>query len=90
MENYTDNYYHYNYVKKFTLSKGVEIFLMIIIILFFCFLSTFVMACIDEKCNRYGRRNVNKRKGLCYYFKKCKKRKYQKNDEVQPEETITI
>ena len=34
MENYTDNYYHYNYVKQFTLSKEVEIVLMIIIILF--------------------------------------------------------
>ena len=88
MDNNT--YDFYNYKKQFTLSKEVEIVLMIIIILFFCCFSTFVMACIDEKCNKYGRRNVNKRKGLRYYLKKCKKEKYRKNDEVQPEETITI
>ena len=90
MENYTDNYYHYNYVKQFTLSKEVEIVLMIIIILFLCCLSTFVMACIDEKCNKYGRRNVNKRKVLCYHLKKCKKDKYQKNNKVESEESISI
>ena len=46
MRNITDNYYQ----THLTMSKGVEIFLIIIIILLFCFLSTFLMSVIDNHC----------------------------------------
>tara|TARA_Y100001935_G_C16822321_1_gene275425 strand:- start:111 stop:368 length:258 start_codon:yes stop_codon:yes gene_type:complete len=81
MENNTEYY-----IKEYTISKELEICLMVIFIIVFCCLSTFIMAVIDRNCDsKYGVRNVYKRKGLCYHLKKSKKRKYQKNDKVLPE-----
>ena len=86
MDNITDNYYK----QPFVISEWVEIFLMITIILFCCFFSTFAMSIIDSKCNnKFGNRNSN-RKGLCYYIKTRKVKKYKNTDKVQPEDIITI
>ena len=89
MINITDNYYQ----THLTMSKGVEVFLIIIIILLFCCLSTFLMSVIDNHCYkklRYIGDNRQKRKGLCYYLKKSKRKKYNNMDKVIPEETVSI
>ena len=51
------------------------------------------MSLIDNHCYkkiRYIGDNRQKRKGLCYYLKKSKRKKYNNMDKVIPEETISI